>query len=155
MALDAAPNQRGSVYTFVDVPDFAKQPLSMSGVVLAVSPGVSSAGREAFANVLPIVPTAQREFARTDRVTAFLQIYQEATAPARPASVTARVSDTSDRSVFDETTALSVDRFAATHSADHRLELPLAKLEPGEYLLTIEAAQGPNIARRGVRFTVR
>ena len=47
VALDAAPNQRGSVYTFVDVPDFAKQPLSLSGLVLAVSPAVPSAGRDA------------------------------------------------------------------------------------------------------------
>jgi hypothetical protein len=155
VALDAAPNQRGSVYTFVDVPDFAKQPLSLSGVVLAVSPGVSSAGREAFANILPLVPTAQREFARTDRATAFLQIYQEASAPTRPANVTARIADSSDRIVIDEATALPPDRSAANHSADYRLELPLAKLEPGEYLLTIEATQGPNIARRGVRFTVR
>jgi hypothetical protein len=155
VALDAAPNQRGSVYTFVDVPDFAKQPLSLSGMVLAVSPEVSSAGREAFANVLPLVPTAQREFARTDRATAFLQIYQEASAPTRPATVRARIADSTDRILMDEAAALPAERFAATHSADYRLELPLAKLEPGEYLLTIDAAQGQNLARRGVRFTVR
>jgi VWFA-related protein len=154
VALDAAPNQRGSVYTFVDVPDFAKQPLSLSGVVLA-APGISSAGREAFANVLPLVPTAQREFARTDQATAFVQIYQEASAPTRPATVRALIAGSTDRIVMDEATALPPDRFAANHSADYRLELPLAKLEPGEYLLTIEAAQGPNIARRSVRFTVR
>jgi hypothetical protein len=154
VALDAAPNQRGSVYTFVDVPDFAKQPLSLSGVVLA-APGISSAGREAFANVLPLVPTAQREFARTDQATAFVQIYQEASAPTRPATVRALIAGSTDRIVMDEATALPPDRFATNHSADYRLELPLAKLEPGEYLLTIDAAQGPNIARRSVRFTVR
>ena len=43
VALDAGPNQRGSVYTYVDVPDFAKQPLSLSGIVLGVSPAVPSA----------------------------------------------------------------------------------------------------------------
>jgi VWFA-related protein len=154
VALAAAPNQRGSVYTFVDVPDFAKQPLSLSGVVLA-APGISSAGREAFANVLPLVPTAQREFARTDQATAFVQIYQEASAPTRPATVRALIAGSTDRIVMDEATALPPDRFATNHSADYRLELPLAKLEPGEYLLTIDAAQGPNIARRSVRFTVR
>jgi hypothetical protein len=155
VALDAAPNQRGSVYTFVDVPDFAKQPLSLSGVVLSVSPGISSAGREAFANILPLIPTAQREFARTDHATAFLQIYQQTSAPPGAATVTARIADTSDRNVLDEVTALPADRFAANHGADYRLELPLTKLEPGEYLLTIEAAHGQSIARRGVRFSVR
>jgi hypothetical protein len=69
--------------------------------------------------------------------------------------VRALIADSTDRTVMDEATALPPDRFAANHSADYRFELPLAKLEPGEYLLTIEAARGPNIARRGVRFTVR
>jgi VWFA-related protein len=155
VALDAGPNERGSVYTFVDVPDFAKQPLSLSGLVLAVSPGVSSAGREAFANLLPVVPTAQREFARSDRATAFLQVYQDADKAPLPASVTARITDTSDRLVLDQVTQLAADRFAGKRGADYRLELPVERLEPGEYLLTVDAAQGQRTARRGARFTVR
>ena len=155
VALDAAPNERGSVYTFVDIPDFAKQPLSLSGLVLAVSPGVSSAGREAFANLLPIVPTTQREFARTDRATAFLQVYQEAGRPPLPASVTARITSTSDRVVWDQVADLGADRFASGRGADYRQDLPLERLEPGEYLLTIDATQGPRTVRRGLRFAVR
>ena len=58
-----------------------------------------------------------------------MQVYQEATGTARPASVTARISDTSDRIVLDEATALPADRFTANRSADYRLELPLARLE--------------------------
>jgi VWFA-related protein len=170
VALDASLNQRGSVYTYVDVPDFAKQPLSLSGLVLAVSPSVSSAGREALANLVPVVPTAQREFARTDRATAFLQVYQDAGRqdagrpdagrpdagkPPQPAGVTARITDTGDRIVFDQVTELPADRFAGNRGADYRLELPLERLEPGEYLLTIDASQGQRTVRRGLRFTVR
>jgi hypothetical protein len=155
VALDAAPSQSGSVYTFVDVPDFAQQPLSLSGLVLAVTPGVPSAGRETFANLLPVVPSAQRDLARTDRATAFLQVYQDADRPPLPASVTARITDTSDRIVLDEVTPLPADRFAGKHGADYRLELPVERLERGEYLLTIEATQDKNTARRGLRFTVR
>jgi VWFA-related protein len=155
VALDAAPNQRGSVYTFVDVPDFAKQPLSLSGLVLGVTPSVSSAGREAFANLLPVVPTAQREFARTDRATAFLEVYQEAGKSSLPVSVTARITDTSDRVVWDQATPLPADRFAGKGGADYRLDLPVERLEPGEYLLTIDASQGQRTVRRGLRFTVR
>jgi len=160
VALDAAPNQRGSVYTHVDVPDFAKQPLSLSGLLLAVSPSVSSAGRESLTNLVPVVPTAQREFARTDRATAFLQVYQDAgrpdtSKPAQPASVTARITDTSDQVAWSQITELSVDRFTANRSADYRLDLPLERLAPGEYLLTIDASQGQRTVRRGLRFTVR
>ena len=155
VALDAPLNQRGSVYTYVDVPDFTKQPLSLSGLVLAVSPSVSSAGRESLTKLVPVVPTAQREFARSDRATAFLQVYQDAGKPPQPASVTARITDTSDQVVWNQITELSVDRFTANRSADYRLELPLGRLEPGEYLLTIDASQGPRTVRRGLRVTVR
>ena len=71
VALDAGPGQRASVYTYVDVPDFAQQPLSLSGIVLVVSPGVPSAPPDAFANLLPVAPTARRDFARSDRATGF------------------------------------------------------------------------------------
>lgn len=154
-ALDTATNQRGSVYTFVDVPDFAKQPLSLSGLVLSVTPGVSSAGREAVANLVPIVPTALREFARTDRATAFLQIYQETGKLPQAASLTARITDTSDRVVWDQVTELAAARFPAGRGADYRLDLPVERLAPGEYLLAIDATQGPRTVRRGLRFTVR
>jgi hypothetical protein len=91
----------------------------------------------------------------TDRATAFLRVYQDAARLAQPVSVTARIADTSDRIVLDQVTAITAERFTGNRSADYRLELPVERLEPGEYLLTIEAAQGQNTARRGVRFTAR
>ena len=157
VALDAATlNQRGSVYTYVDVPDFAKQPLSLSGLVLAVSPSVSSAGRRSADQPGAGCPTAQREFARTDRATAFLQVYQEAGKPPQPASVTARITDTGDRIVFDQVTELRrrpVRRPTAGRTTAWSFRS--GGLEPGEYLLTIDASQGQRTVRRGVRFAVR
>jgi VWFA-related protein len=154
MALDGAASGRASVYTYVDVPDFSEQPLSLSGLVLAATPSVLSAPKDAFASLLPVVPTAQRHFARTDRVTAFLRIYQRVSKPAQPARVTVRIVDVSDRVLVNEVASLAADRFAANHAADHRIDLPIERLGAGEYLLTIEATQGEHTARRGVRFTV-
>ena len=156
VALDAAPNQSGSVYTFVDVPDFAKQPLSLSGLVLAVTPGVPSAGREAFANLLPVVPTAQRELARTDRATAFLQVYQDADRVPLPASVTARITDTSDRIVLDQVTPLPADRFArqARGGLPPRASgraVGARRVSPHDR----RVRKTSSTARRGLRFTVR
>jgi VWFA-related protein len=154
VALDGAANGRASVYTYVDVPDFSEQPLSLSGLVLAATPSVLSAPKDAFASLLPVVPTAQRHFARTDRVTAFLRVYQRVSKPAQPASVTARIVDVSDRVLVNEVVSLTADRFADSHGADHRVDLPIERLDAGEYLLTIDAAQGEYTARRGVRFTI-
>jgi hypothetical protein len=155
VAPDAGASQRASVHTYVDVPDFAEQPLSLSGIVLASSPAVPSAPPDAFTNLLPVVPTAQRQFARTHRASAFLRVYQRTKDPAHPVNVKARIVDTSNRAVFDDAVSLSADRFAATHASDYRLELPVERLERGEYLLTIEAARGQYTAGRAVRFTVR
>jgi hypothetical protein len=154
VGLDAGRDQRASVYTYVDVPDFTRQPLSLSGIVFAVSPAVGSAPADAFKDLTPVIPTARREIARTDRATAFLRVYQDAKATALPATVTARITDTADHVIFDNVTELAADRFT-NHAADYRLDLPVERLASGEYLLTIEAAQGERVARRGIRFTVR
>jgi VWFA-related protein len=155
VALDAGPNQRGSVFTFVDVPDFSQYPLSLSGIVLGVSPALLSAPKDAFANLLPVVPTATRRFERTDRVTVFARVYQGAKRAAQPTNVTLRVTDVNDRIVVDDLATLSADAFARTRGADYQFGVPLDRLERGEYLLTIDAAQGSLNARRGVRFSVQ
>ena len=155
VAVETAASRRASVFTFVDVPDFEQQPLSLSGIVLAASPAQPSAPPDAFTNLLPVVPTARRDFARTDHATAFLRVYENAKNPAESATITARIADTRDRVVLNEVASLTADRFSANRSADYRLELPVERLEAGEYLVTIEATHGKYTARRGVRFTVR
>ena len=56
----------GSVYAYVDVPDFTKSGPWLSGVVLAGRSTVLATPADAVADVSPVVPTSQREFARTD-----------------------------------------------------------------------------------------
>jgi VWFA-related protein len=154
VGLDAGGDQRASVFTYVDVPDFARQPLSLSGIVLAMSPPVGSAPADAFRDIMPVIPTARRQFARTDRATAFVRVYQDAKTDALRATVTARITDSADHVVFDNVTELAAERFT-THAADYRLEIPVERLASGEHLLTIEAAQGERVARRGLRFNMR
>jgi VWFA-related protein len=155
VALDAGPGQRASVYTDVEVPDFAKQPLSLSGIVLSASPAVGSAPADAFSNVMPVVPTVRREFARSTTASAFVRVYQGTRDAVQPASLTARIVDTSDRSVLHDRVAFTADHFGVNRSADYQIALPIDRLEPGEYLLMIEATQGRHRAGRVLRFRVR
>ena len=74
--------QTGSVHVDVDVPDFAKAPLSMSGLMLSVDPGRASAPRNALAGLVPLTPTAVRQFASVDRVTVLGRLYQGRSAKA-------------------------------------------------------------------------
>ena len=152
---ETASRQRGSVYAYVDVPDFAKDDLSLSGVVLERSPALPVAPRDALADLISVVPTTAREFATTDRVSAFLRVYQGGRRPLAAQVVTRIVNDRPE-TVFEQTTSVDAERFdRMNRSIDYRLELPLTRLVAGEYLLTIEAMVDERRQRRDVRFALR
>ena len=152
---ETASEQRGSVFTYVHVPDFAKDDLSLSGVVLERIPALPVAPRDALADVIPVVPTTAREFAPTDRVSAFLRVYQGGRRPSA-AQVAARVVNGRNETVFEQTTPVGAERFDRnSRSFDYRLDLPLAPLATGEYLLTIEAIVDKLRERRDVRFALK
>ena len=155
VALDAGSTERASVYTDVDIPDFAEQPLSLSGIVVAASPASPSTPMDVFKDLLPIVPTARREFARTGRASAFVRVYQRLREAPQPVSVTAQIHDTTGRVLMKDVASLDGAQFGANRAADYRIALPIDRLTVGEYLLSIEAAQGQHSAGRALRLTVR
>jgi hypothetical protein len=152
---DRAGGRAGSVFTSIVVPDFAKAPLSLSGVVLEVQPGELVAPEDAFRDVLPIVPTARRELDRSDHATAFLRVHQGGQDALRPVQLTARVQNTAGKIVFEGKRSLSSDDFVKGRTADYTLELPLDTLEAGEYLLTIEVSERSTTEQRDLRFSIR
>lgn len=145
----------GSVYTDVTVPDFDKEKLSLSGVVISGDDMLVAAPKDAFATVIPVVPTTERDFSRLDRARAFVRIYQKGKQPAAPVDVTVRVTDANGSDVITKTGEVAADAFRAARSADYIYELPLRTLTPGAHLLTIEAKLGSITTRRDVRFAVR
>jgi VWFA-related protein len=145
----------GSVYANLDVPDFANDPLALSGIVVTATPRAAAAPVNAFASVIPVVPTAQRTFAPADRATAFLRVYQGGRKPVGPVSLTVRVIDRADVAALDQTTTLDPSRFNPARTADVHVDLPLSRLGPGSYLLRIDAALGEATVRRELRFSVR
>jgi len=154
VGVDGGTGAPASVYTYVDVPDFAQVPLSLSGAILSVAPAPLAAPREAFADLFPLVPTTKRRFAPTDRVSAMVRVYQQAGKPALPVHVIGRITNANDQTVGNDTADLTAEQFAGGRGADYRISLPLSQLAGGEYLFVIEATQGKYSARRGVRFSV-
>jgi len=171
----------GTVMVDVVVPDFNHDKVSMSGVVIGATPGRPSAPRELFTNILPLVPSAQRAFARTDRASALFYLYQSTTTLA-PAAVAIRVTDGRGAVVINDTQTAGVDRFMtaeanpigstrpavapvtsradpfanrALRAAEFQYPLPIDRLPPGRYLLTFEATIGATTMRRDVQFTVK
>ena len=144
----------GSVFADVDVPDFRNEDLSLSGVVLGRQPGLPVAPESALRDVLPIVPTTVRDLGSHDRATAFLRVYQGGKRAPGSVEVTSRIVDADNRIVYEDTRTLPAVGFGADRASDVRLTLPVARLTPGPYLLTIEASIDGRTAKRDLRFSV-
>jgi VWFA-related protein len=147
--------QSGVVFANVDVPDFQKEELSASGLVLAAGGSVATAQRNIMANVLPIVPTARREFRQGEIVTTFLRLYQNGAKVAENVRINAKILDAANTTRLDATTTIERAQFGAAKSADFRMNLQLATLEPGAYLLSIDAQAEKLAVKREARFWVR
>jgi len=146
----AATDKAGSVYADVEVPDFTKDSLSLSGAVFTASSGTSRGDA-----LSAIVPTISREFAADDRMQVFVRAYQGGATPLADASMRTRIVDAHNATAFDHTEILPAQAFARGRQADYFVRLPLTSLKPGEYWLAIEAKSGRAAARRDVRFTVK
>jgi len=154
-AHSTAIDKSGSIYYDVDVPDFAGAQMQLSGVVLAVTPGPLAAPADALTGLTPLVPTSQREFNRTDALRGFVQIYAGGRLPSGPIGLTARITDEHDQVVHRVSEPFARDRFDPARIARHLFEIPLARLNPGRFLLTVEAAQSGRTVRRDVPFGIR
>jgi VWFA-related protein len=154
VATDTPSGLRGSVFTFVDVPDFEHDALTLTGVAIGTSPGTPTAPVDLLEDLTPIVPTSRRTFARTEQVSAFTRVQQGGTRSG-PVTVLARVLDQEGGVVLDDTRTFDADRFASSRTVDYQIDLQVAGLEPGDYLLSIQASAGKNDQRRNVRFSIR
>jgi VWFA-related protein len=145
----------GSVYYDVEVPDFQSATLALSGLVLAVDPAVPVAPKDRFLAILPIVPTVRRMFATTDRVTAFVRLSQGGNAPLGAATVTTQILDRAGATVFDVARTFGPEQFGPARTADYQFDVPVARLSPGPYLLTVKAQVGTAAVRRDLQFSLR
>ena len=144
----------GSVYADFTVPDFRKEPLSLSGVALSATPALRQAPKDAVAGVLPVALTAAREFTHAHTVDALVRIYQAEKKPLLPVQLRATITNTAGDEVWTHSDAVAPPRFTS-HAADAKVSLPISTLAAGDYLLTIDATAESGIAEsRKVRFSV-
>jgi VWFA-related protein len=150
---DSTLGQTASAYTYVTVPDFAKEAVSLSGVFLQTDPGRRALGAK-LSDITTAAPTTRRTFRRDERVTAFVDSYQGQGRETRPSYVITEIYNDIDQRVYQQEVRVvpaSPEQRTATFSVD----LPLDQLSPGQYLLSMQVKQGNENARRDVRFEVR
>ena len=168
------PTQTGSVYYDIDVPDFGSRPLSISGIVLSSEPRPVSTSVDRVKSLVPIAPTARREFFVNDKATVFAQIYQGGRDPIAPTTVVTKITDATGTLRVNRSQLLTAadlggggagrmgqaqqsagNVVSTERSLDFRMELPLKTLPAGEYLFTLEASTARGVARRDLRFRVK
>ena len=141
----------GSLYYDIDVPDFGEAPLSFSGLVMTAAPALPSGGLK---TMLPVAPTAQRTFGPGAQASAFLRVYQGGKGALTSVSVRIQLRNGDDVMVLDRREMLDAAAFSRDRSADVNVALPVARLAPGPYLLTMESTAGKTTVRRVLRFDV-
>jgi VWFA-related protein len=149
----------GSVVYDLDVPDFTREPLTMSGVVLT-SDGADEApmirNKAAF-DGMPATPTTLREFTTANTITAFVELYDNDRRSSHTLAATVRLQTADGRAVRTLATEVaSADRGDDAHRVS--AELPLAGLAAGEYVVAVEArssAGAETVVRRAVPIRIQ
>ena len=148
-------NLAGALFADLEVPDFVREPVSLSGVLMETDIG-QAGPLDALTGLSPVVPSSKRAFTTYDRPQAFVRVYQGGKDPLANASIRVTIHDRDNQLVFNNRFPLQIRKFdAQSRSTDFKFPLPLAALRSGPYLLSFEAALGERVAKRQVKFTFR
>jgi VWFA-related protein len=153
VGLRADDGRTSGVYASVEIPDFDRD-LSISGLILSAEPAAKSAPTDAFGDLLPASPTARRVFRTTDRVNAFLRVYQNGRS-FTATTVTTQLTDASNKVIADEVKSLDGRSALSGSVAGHSFVIPTWTLAPGEYLLTMNVESRGKTLQRTSRFRVQ
>ena len=148
------PNGKtGSVVADVEVPDYSA-PLVMSGVLLASQKTAAHhtlLTDPRLTSILGSAPTSVRRFSRRDVVSAYAEVYSNST-QSNSVRLTASVATAKGkRAVTVEPSVLPGEEPGQT---GYGARIPLADLDAGDYVLTLEARTVRAKATRQVPFTV-
>ena len=147
----------GMVTYDVEVPDFTKAPLVMSGVALtSAMTGIAPTIRpkDPLEKLLPGPLTTYREFSQADELALFTEIYDNVKAPHKTA-IAATVKAEGGQTLFQTREERDSAELAGSAGGyGFQARIPLRKMEPGLYVLRVEAtaqsADRPSVARETV-----
>lgn len=161
-ARESGTGRVGSVNYDLDVPDFTKGPIGISGVAIAAASGLRVStvkADEELKAVLPAPPVATREFPRGDELAVFAEIYDNDAKTPHVVDVTTTVVSEDGRNVFKTSEERQSSELQGKPGGyGHQARIALKDFAPGIYLLTVEAksrAGNQPAVGRTVQFRVR
>ena len=98
----------GGAAVDIDVPNFEKDPLSASGLMLQRRPA-PAIGDKAIENLVPFLPTTVRQFRTGDDVGVFVRIYQGGKGRIVPVRITGKVTNEKSSVTSSQEAMLDVD----------------------------------------------
>lgn len=165
VAVGEEGGRAGSALYDLEIPDFYKAPLTMSGVVLssaqtAQTPTVLP--KNPVANLLPGPPVTVRDFRQDDELAVFAEFYENLPgATPHQFDVTASLLAEGGRVVFTNTDVRSSSELQGGRGGyGFSARLPLKDLTPGLYVIRVEGrsrvgGNGENVAGRDIQIRVR
>ena len=160
-ARDSLKNLVGSVIYDLDVPDFYKQTISVSGVTLTSLAGASmmtAKPDEDLKAVLPAPPIGLRTFPQNDEIALFAEIYDNSgKAPHKMDIITTVLTDEGKPVFKTEDERDSSDLKGGKGGYGYTTRVPLSEIPPGSYVLNVEARSRlgtDTTATRQVQFQV-
>ena len=134
----------GSVLYDLDVPDFHKAPLTMSGLAITAASAAqtpTARSKDPLRDFLPAPPLAARAFERGDELALFAEIYENAPgAGEHKVDITTTVRATEGRVVLQSQEERSSSELQGGRGGyGYSTRIPLADFAPGLYVLRLEA----------------
>ncbi|HXW07035.1 MAG TPA: VWA domain-containing protein [Vicinamibacterales bacterium] len=160
-ARDAGSGLLGSVTLDLDVPDFSKGDLAMSGILLTSA----SASRMPTANpdpdfkdILPAPPAAAREFPHGDTLSLFTEVYDNRVSTPHRVTIRATMLADDGRVIFTTADERRSEELKGGGGYGYVTTIPLTGVAPGRYVLRVEAQSflsGGSAISRELEFRVR
>src|SRR5207244_372631 len=138
---EAGAGRASVVHYDLDVPDFTKEPLAISGLILTTASAGEAAtprGDAALRAVLPTPPTAVRTFTSRDVIVVFAEIYGGPQQAAQTLDITTTIRSANGADVFSAHAERSVEASTSVRTYPYGAEVPLKNLEPCVYVLRVE-----------------
>lgn len=160
-ARDSAKATIGTIIYDLEVPDFYKQSMGMSGIVLTSLGGagmMTARPDEQLNEVLPAPPIAARTFAQNDELAIFAEVYDNSGNAPHKVDITTSVLTDEGRVVYkSDEERDSSELQGAKGGYGFTARVPLSEIAPGSYVLNVEArsrlGQSPSTVRQ-VQFKI-
>jgi VWFA-related protein len=160
-AHDSSGGNVGSIQYDLDVPDFAKLPFSISGVVMT-SPFSAQVMTvrpdEQLKAALPASPVAIRAFPQNDEIALFAEVYDNAGGTPHKVDISTTITSDEGKQLFKSNEERdSADLGGKSGGYGYMTKIPLKDIAPGNYVLTVSARKrlgNATPAERQVRIAV-